>query len=65
VCSSDLRLLGQARGEHGGEKVIWWNHGCKAGKCSSAKVHGSLTVDVDGNFSLAETGVTPEIIEGF
>lgn len=46
-------------------KLIWWHHGCKAGKCSSARVHGSLSVDVEGNLALAETDVTPEIIEGF
>jgi CRISPR-associated protein Csd2 len=47
------------------KKVIWWHHGSKAGKCSSAKVHGSLTVDVEGNITLAETSVRPEVIEGF
>ena len=47
------------------KKVIWWKHTSKAGQCSSAKVHGSLTVDVEGNIQLAETCVTPETIEGF
>jgi CRISPR-associated protein Csd2 len=47
------------------KKVIWWKHGSKAGQCSSAKVHGSLTVDLEGNITLAETCVTPEIINGF
>jgi CRISPR-associated protein Csd2 len=47
------------------KKVIWWRHGSKAGKCSSAKVHGSLSVDVEGNVTLAETCVSPEIIDGF
>ncbi len=47
------------------KKVIWWQHGSKAGKCSSARVHGSLSVDVEGNITLAESGVAPEIIEGF
>lgn len=46
-------------------QVIWWQHDSKAGKCSSAKVHGSLRVAVDGTFTLADIGVTPEIIEGF
>lgn len=46
-------------------KVIWWQHESKAGKCSSAKVHGSLTVASDGAISLADIGVRPEIIEGF
>lgn len=47
------------------KKVIWWHHGSKAGKCSSAKVHGSLTVDAEGNVNLAETCVKPEEIDGF
>jgi CRISPR-associated protein Csd2 len=46
-------------------KVIWWQHDSKSGKCSSAKVHGSLTVAADGAITLAGIGVTPEIIEGF
>jgi CRISPR-associated protein Csd2 len=46
-------------------KVIWWQHENKAGKCSSAKVHGSLTVASDGAILLADIGVRPEIIEGF
>ena len=45
--------------------VIWWQHSSKAGKCSSAKVHGSLKVAADGTMTLADIGVTPEIIEGF
>ena len=47
-------------------KVIWWKHNCKAGQHSSAKVHGSLTVNVDGSIALANlTGLVPEIIDGF
>jgi CRISPR-associated protein Csd2 len=46
-------------------KVIWWQHDSKAGKCSSAKVHGSLRVAPDGSITLTDIGVTPEIIEGF
>jgi CRISPR-associated protein Csd2 len=46
-------------------KVVWWRHDSKPGKCSSAKVHGSLTVAPDGSITLADIGVTPEIIEGF
>lgn len=45
--------------------IIWWQHDSKPGKCSSAKVHGSLTVAPDGSITLADIGVTPEIIEGF
>lgn len=46
-------------------KVIWWKHDSKAGKCSSAKVHGSLRVETDGAIQLSDTCVTPEIIDGF
>ena len=47
------------------KKVIWWEHSSPAGDCSSAKTHGSLSVDADGNITLAPTAVTPEIIDGF
>lgn len=47
-------------------KVIWWNHGCKAGKFSSAKVHKSLTVNPDGSYKLADLKeLKPEEIDGF
>jgi CRISPR-associated protein Csd2 len=47
-------------------KVIWWNHGCKAGKYSSAKVHRSLMVKSDGTFGLDDLqDLTPEVIDGF
>ena len=47
-------------------KVIWWNHGCKAGKYSSAKVHRSLKVNPDGTFGLDDLeGFSPEVIDGF
>lgn len=46
--------------------VFWWDHGCKAGKHSSARVHGSLRVLPDGSHELTELdGLTPEIIPGF
>lgn len=46
--------------------VIWWDHGCKEGLYSSAKVHGSLTVNADGSYSIKELdGLTPEVIKGF
>jgi CRISPR-associated protein Csd2 len=47
-------------------KVLWWEHNCKAGQLSSAKVHGSLTVNPDGTYALQELpGLKPEEIEGF
>jgi CRISPR-associated protein Csd2 len=48
------------------EKVIWWQHDCKAGRHSSARVHRSLHVQSDGSFTLDKLeGLEPEIIEGF
>lgn len=54
------------------EKVIWWQHNCKSGQYSSAKVHRSLQnlLTNDGSFdekSLknAVPGLEPEIIDGF
>jgi CRISPR-associated protein Csd2 len=48
-------------------KVIWWKH--SAGKCgqySSAKVHRTLKVNLDGTYVLSNLdGLTPEEIEGF
>jgi CRISPR-associated protein Csd2 len=47
-------------------KVIWWKHGSKAGRYSSAKVHRTLTVNADGSIELAKLeGLEPEVIEGF
>jgi CRISPR-associated protein Csd2 len=47
-------------------KVFWWNHGCKSGKYSSAKVHNSLKVNPDGSYYLMPLdGLNPEIIDGF
>lgn len=47
-------------------KVIWWQHNCKAGQHSSAKVHRSLTANADGSIALENlSGLTPEVIEGF
>jgi len=48
-------------------KVFWWDHGCKAGKYSSAKVHKCLKkVESDGTFQLDELDdFKPEIIDGF
>jgi CRISPR-associated protein Csd2 len=48
------------------EKIIWWEHSSKSGQYSSAKVHRTLTVELDGEIKLTElAGLTPEIIEGF
>lgn len=47
-------------------KVIWWQHSCKAGQYSSAKVHRSLSVLPDGSYTLAKLeGLTPVEIDGF
>lgn len=46
--------------------VLWWNHGCKTGKHSSAKVHQSLRVNPDGSYELSKLGnLDPEVISGF
>ena len=46
--------------------VVWWRHNCKSGQYSSAKVHGSLTVNPDGSIGLDPLdGLDPEIINGF
>jgi CRISPR-associated protein Csd2 len=48
------------------EKVFWWQHNCKAGQYSSAKVHRTLTVNPDGTHELVDLdGLAPEVIEGF
>lgn len=48
------------------EKVFWWEHNCKAGQYSSAKVHRTLKVSPDGNFELKNMkDLEPEIIDGF
>jgi CRISPR-associated protein Csd2 len=48
------------------EKVIWWEHNCKAGQYSSAKVHRSLKVASDGSYEFETLeGLEPQVIEGF
>lgn len=58
------------------EKVIWWEHNCKSGQYSSAKVHQTLRKHIEGKLPLdgetlakslgcALPGLTPEIIDGF
>ena len=51
-------------------KVVWWQHNCPSGQCSSAKVHDSLKVkdtdDVNNLISFDDVtgGPKPEIIDG-
>jgi len=48
------------------EKVIWWEHNCKSGQYSSAKVHRTLSVSADGSYTLDNLdGLEPEEIDGF
>ena len=48
------------------QNVFWWEHNCKSGQYSSAKVHDSLKVAPDGTYEISERdGITPEIIPGF
>jgi CRISPR-associated protein Csd2 len=47
-------------------KVFWWRHNSRAGQYSSAKVHGTLAVQPDGNYELRNLdALHPEVIEGF
>ena len=47
-------------------QVVWWEHNCKSGQYSSAKVHGSVTVASDGTTSTDDLkGLKPQMIEGF
>ena len=47
-------------------KLIWWEHNCKAGQYSSAKVHSSLKVNADGSYTLQNLdGLSPAEIDGF
>ena len=46
--------------------VIWWQHNCKSGQYSSARVHRSLHVNADGSYTLdVLEGLSAEIIQGF
>jgi CRISPR-associated protein Csd2 len=50
-------------------KVVWWEHNCASGQCSSAKVHRSLRVsdtdDPDKLISFDElNGPSPQVIDG-
>lgn len=45
--------------------AVWWKHNCKSGQYSSARVHRSLHVNPDGNFTLDElNGLAAESIPG-
>jgi len=47
-------------------RVIWWQHNCKAGQYSSAKVHRTLSVKPDGSYELASlNSLKPEELNGF
>lgn len=47
-------------------KVLWWEHNCKSGQYSAAKVHGSLSVDNQGGYRLENLeGLEVEEIDGF
>lgn len=47
-------------------KVIWWQHNCKSGQYSSAKVHRTLTVKPDGSYVLTNLSeLVPEELNGF
>ncbi|MEW6290832.1 MAG: type I-C CRISPR-associated protein Cas7/Csd2 [Thermodesulfobacteriota bacterium] len=47
-------------------KVFWWQHNCKSGQYSSAKVHKTLSVNPDGSYQLNNLdGLIPEEINGF
>lgn len=47
-------------------KVVWWNHGCPNGRCSSAKLQTSLMIKEDGSVeTVSVEGIQTEVIEGF
>ena len=47
-------------------KLLWWKHNNRAGQYSSARVHGTLTVNADGSYQLNNIdGLSPEEIDGF
>ena len=58
------------------DKLIWWQHNCKSGQYSSAKVHNTLKehIKAEGRLDTSSlkqalsdklSGLSPEIIEGF
>ncbi len=50
-------------------KVVWWQHNCPNGQCSSAKVHRSMKLKADGDLigiSFEEIeDLMPEILDGY
>ncbi len=45
-------------------KVIWWKHNSPYGQYSSAKVHNSLKVEIDGSYKIETLeGLTPEELD--
>ena len=47
------------------QKLVWFKHNNKYGQYSSAKVHGSLTIDNGGSITVTPfDGLIPEIYEG-
>jgi len=48
------------------KKLIWWKHNNKSGQYSSAKVHSSLSVNIDGTYQIEPMeNLKPEEIDGF
>jgi len=48
------------------KSVIWWQHNCKSGQFSSAKVHASLTVNSDASYTIDELeGLKAKVLPGF
>ena len=48
------------------EKVFWWQHNCKSGQYSSAKVHGTIVLNPDGSYQENKlSDLIPDIIDGF
>ncbi len=48
------------------EKLIWWQHNCKTGQYSSARVHRTLHVNSDASYQLTNlVGLEPDEIDGF
>lgn len=46
--------------------LVWFEHNCKSGQYSSAKVHDSVKIDKEGNVTVESLAdLKPEIIEGW